>query len=116
MGIAADEPNLSDEFFHLGFTNEGSADGGVLLLRNLTGLWILQECVRIWDEDGEHHTWAELEESAKKAAHLRSFIDPSAAELQSPMDMCAAVNSIVCKPASLSRELPARSPDASSKV
>jgi rhamnulokinase len=91
MGIAADEPNLSDEFFRLGFTNEGSADGGVLLLRNLTGLWILQECVRIWDEGGEHHTWAELEDAASKAAHFRSFIDPAATELQSPMDMCAAV-------------------------
>ena len=91
MGVAADEPNLSDEFFQLGFTNEGSAEGGVLLLRNLTGLWILQECVRIWDEGGEHHTWAELEESASKAAHFRSFIDPSDAELQSPIDMCTAV-------------------------
>jgi rhamnulokinase len=91
MGIAADEPNLSDEFFHLGFTNEGSAAGGVLLLRNLTGLWILQECVRIWDEAGVHYSWTDLEEAASKAAHFRSFIDPSAAELQSPTDMCVAV-------------------------
>jgi rhamnulokinase len=91
MGVAADEPNLSDEFFHLGFTNEGSAAGGVLLLRNLTGLWILQECVRIWDEAGVHYSWADLETAASKAAHFRSFIDASAAELQSPIDMCAAV-------------------------
>ena len=96
MGVAADEPNLSDEFFHLGFTNEGSAEGGVLLLRNLTGLWILQECVRIWDEAGAHYSWADLEEAASKAAHFRSFIDPSASELQSPTDMCAAVQALLC--------------------
>ena len=91
IGVAADEPNLSDEFFHLGFTNEGSAEGGVLLLRNLTGLWIIQECVRIWNEAGAHYSWADLEQAASKAAHFRSFIDPSAGELQSPTDMCAAV-------------------------
>lgn len=91
MGLAADEPKLSDEFFFGGFTNEGSADGGVLLMRNLTGLWILQECVRIWDEAGVHYSWSELEEAASKAAHFRSFIDPLTSKLQSPADMCAAV-------------------------
>ena len=91
MGVAADKPDQSEEFFHLGFTNEGSAEGGVLLLRNLTGLWIIQECVRIWDEAGKHYSWADLEDAASKAAHFRSFIDPSARELQSPTDMCAAV-------------------------
>ncbi len=91
MGIPADKPNMSDEFFRGGFTNEGSVDGGVLLLRNLTGLWILQECARMWDEAGTHHSWAALEEAASNATHFRSFIDPSAGELQSPTNMCAAV-------------------------
>jgi rhamnulokinase len=91
MGVTVDEPNLSDESFRGGFTNEGSADGGVLLLKNMTGLWILQECVRIWEAAGKRYAWAELEEAASKAARFRSFIDPSASELQSPTDMCAAV-------------------------
>ena len=91
MGIAVDEPNLSDEAFRGGFTNEGSADGGVLLMKNMTGLWILQECVRAWEAAGKHHSWAELEETASMSTCFRSFIDPSAGELQSPTDMCAAV-------------------------
>lgn len=91
MGIAAPEPNLTEEFFNRGFTNEGAADGGVLLLKNMTGLWILQECVRIWQAAGQHHEWAELELAAQKAPAFRSFIDPSAAALQAPPDMCAAV-------------------------
>ncbi len=93
MGVPVDEPNLSDEAFTGGFTNEGSADGGVLLMKNLTGLWILQECVRLWDAAGKHYPWAELEQAASEATAFRSFIDPSAAELQSPPDMCAAVQS-----------------------
>src|ERR1035437_7161037 len=91
MGVAVDEPNLSDEAFRGGFTNEGSADGGVLLVKNMTGLWILQECVRIWEAAEEHCSWAELEEAASKATAFRSFIDPSSSVLQSPPDMCAAV-------------------------
>jgi rhamnulokinase len=91
MGISASEPNLTDEFFRGGFTNEGAADGGVLLLKNMTGLWILQECVRKWEAAGQHYAWAELEQAAQNAPAFRSFIDPSASELQAPPDMTAAV-------------------------
>lgn len=91
MGVAAGEPNLSDEFFRGGFTNEGAADGGVLLLKNMAGLWILQQCVRMWEAAGEHYAWSDLEVAAQKAAAFRSFIDPSASELQAPADMLAAV-------------------------
>jgi rhamnulokinase len=91
MGVRADEPNLSEEAFHDGFTNEGSVEGGVLLLKNLTGLWILQECARIWEATGRHYEWTKLEEAASKATAFRSFIDPSSSEFQSPPDMCAAV-------------------------
>ena len=52
MGVRAEEPNLSEEFFIGGFTNEGSVEGKVLLLKNMTGLWILQECVRMWEAAG----------------------------------------------------------------
>ncbi len=91
MGVPVPEPNLSDECFEGGFTNEGAADGSVLLLKNLTGLWILQECVRAWEAAGQHYAWAELEEAAQKAPAFRSFIDPSASELQAPTNMFAAV-------------------------
>jgi rhamnulokinase len=91
MGVAVDEPDRSEESYRRGFTNEGSADGRVLLLKNMTGLWILQECVRNWEAAGKRYTWAELEEAASNAVAFRSFIDPSASTLQAPIDMCAAV-------------------------
>jgi len=97
MGVTADEPNLSEEFFRGGFTNEGAADGTVLLLKNMTGLWILQECARDWEAAGKHYGWAEVEETASKAPAFRSFIDPSASELQSPQSMCAAVQGFCAK-------------------
>jgi sugar (pentulose or hexulose) kinase len=63
----------------------------VLLLKNMTGLWILQECARIWEAAGERLAWAEIEEAASSAPAFRSFIDPSASAFQAPADMCAAI-------------------------
>jgi rhamnulokinase len=97
MGVTASEPNLNEEFFRGGFTNEGSADGKVLLLKNMTGLWILQECVRLWKAAGMHLAWSDVEEAASKAPAFRCFIDPSASELQSPQDMCVAVERYCAK-------------------
>jgi rhamnulokinase len=91
LGIAVAEPNLSDEAFDGGFTNEGSADGGALLMKNLTGLWILQECVRAWEAAGEHYEWAELERAAAAATPFGAVIDPAASEFQSPADMRAEI-------------------------
>jgi rhamnulokinase len=91
IGIAVDEPNLSDEAFDGGFTNEGAADGSALLMRNLTGLWILQECVRVWEARGQHYEWTDLERAAVNAEPFRSVVDTSANEFQSPPDMCEAV-------------------------
>jgi len=91
MGITVDEPNLSIEAFQRGFTNEGAADGGVLLLKNLTGLWLLQECMRNWEAEGRQYQWTELVEAARNSAPFRSLVDPSAAALQAPANMVRAI-------------------------
>jgi sugar (pentulose or hexulose) kinase len=91
MGVALDQPNFSDEAFHGGFTNEGAADGTSLLIKNMTGLWIVQECARTWSAAGNPIAWAELEQAASQAAAFRSFIDPADTAFQSPADMCAAI-------------------------
>jgi len=91
MGVTLDEPNLGDAAFSGGFTNEGAADGSILFLKNLTGLWILQECVRAWEASGTRCAWTDLEQAAIVAPAFRSFIDPSDGAFQSPTDMCAAI-------------------------
>jgi rhamnulokinase len=96
IGVKEDMPNLSDESFQRGFTNEGSADGRVLLLKNLTGLWMLQECVRTWEARARKCSWTEIVQAASVSPAFRSFVDPSDCGLQSPTDMCAAI-SIYCE-------------------
>jgi rhamnulokinase len=91
MGILSDRPDTSDEAFRLGFTNEGAADGAMLLLKNLCGLWILQECQRCWDRTEEANGWDAIAHAAEAASAFRSLIDPAAPEFQSPDCMLDAV-------------------------
>lgn len=91
MGVLSDQPDTSDEAFRLGFTNEGSAEGGVLLLKNLCGLWILQECQRCWDRPEEANNWALIARAAETVTPFRSLIDPAAPEFQNPVSMLDAI-------------------------
>jgi rhamnulokinase len=91
MGVELDAPVTSERARALGFTNEGGCGGKTLLMRNITGLWILQECVRQWEKDGKSCGWEELIAAAKGAEAFRSVILPNAAEFGAPGDMPGAI-------------------------
>jgi rhamnulokinase len=91
MGVRTSAPEISEDAFQLGFTNEGAADGGVLLLRNLNGLWILQECLRSWSGSGQNLEWKDIQRSASSATGFQSWIDPNASQFQVLCDMPAAI-------------------------
>ena len=52
MGIESPEPVVNDEVLKLNFTNEGGVGGTTRLLKNIAGLWFVQECRRVWNEGG----------------------------------------------------------------
>jgi rhamnulokinase len=81
IGVERDTPVLIDEARELGFSNERSATGRYLLLKNVTGLWLLQECRRRWTACGRHYEWDELVAAAEKVERLRCLIDPNDAEI-----------------------------------
>jgi rhamnulokinase len=91
MGTEIPAPNTLDEARRLGFTNEGSATGGFLLLKNLAGLWIIQECLRCWEKAGRNYGWSEMIEAASAAPAFCSLLNPSDNVFELPADMPAAV-------------------------
>lgn len=91
MGVEAAEPDTTDAAMELGFTNEGGAAGTTLLLKNLTGLWILQECLRQWSGEAFSYSWSDVVSAASGAMAFQSFIDPDAPEFQAPCDMARAI-------------------------
>ncbi|HEY0308106.1 MAG TPA: FGGY-family carbohydrate kinase [Acidobacteriaceae bacterium] len=91
MGVETAEPNTSEDALRLGFTNEGGADGAVLLLKNITGLWIVQECLRQWASEGSHFTWGELVSAVESVKAFQYLVDPDAQEFQAQCDMPRAI-------------------------
>jgi rhamnulokinase len=91
VGIEIGEPVLSEQARVLNFTNEGGVGGTIRFLRNVAGLWLLQECHRQWERAGHPYSWGELITQAEAAPPLRSVVDPDAPDFLNPPDMQAAI-------------------------
>jgi rhamnulokinase len=83
VGLELDQPVLSDEARAANFTNEGGVDGRIRFLRNVMGLWILQECQRVWGDDD----LPALLRAAADAPSFTALIDPDAPEFLAPGNM-----------------------------
>ncbi|MGO8718321.1 MAG: rhamnulokinase [Acidobacteriaceae bacterium] len=91
MGVELRESIASEEAFSLNFTNEGGADGSIMLLKNITGLWILQECQRQWMSEGHEYTWADITAMAVSAKEFECVLDVDANEFRMPESMPRAI-------------------------
>jgi rhamnulokinase len=91
MGVELREPITSDRAFSLGFTNEGGADGSILLIKNLTGLWLLQECQRQWSREGRQNTWSDITAIAATAPAFACVLDVDANVFRAPENMPRAI-------------------------
>lgn len=89
MGVELPHPVIDEQSAALNFTNEAGAAGTTRLLKNIAGLWVLQECRRAWAAAGEEHSYAELAEMAEQAASTGSIIDPD--DFLQPGDMPARI-------------------------
>jgi len=87
FGVETDEPIITDDTFAFGFSNEGTVQGGFRPLKNIMGLWLIQECRREWSQRGNIHTWDEIVELASCSEAFRSIIDPDYADFFSPGNM-----------------------------
>jgi len=90
-GLELDAPVLTEESRAANFTNERGVDGTVRYLRNIMGLWLLEECRRVWAGQGLPTDLAGLLDQAAAAAPFAAVIDPDAPELLAPADMPAAI-------------------------
>ncbi|MEX2540793.1 MAG: rhamnulokinase family protein [Trueperaceae bacterium] len=91
VGVEVGEPVLDQRARELNFTNEGGVGGTIRLLKNVAGLWLLQESRRRWRREGLEVGWQEILARAEAAPAFRSIIDPDAPEFLSPDDMVAAI-------------------------
>lgn len=91
MGVEVQDAILSDRALALNVTNEGGVDGTYRLLKNIMGLWLVQECKRSFGRAGQDLDYSEITRQAAGAEPFRAFVDPDAAEFLSPEDMPTAI-------------------------
>jgi rhamnulokinase len=77
VGVELDAPVLTPEAFAANVTNELGADGTVRALKNVTGMWLLEECRRSWHEQGRDYEMPELLKAASDAKTFTTLIDPN---------------------------------------
>ncbi len=91
LGAEVTAPVISDACRNYNFTNEGGVGDTIRLLKNITGLWLVQECRRTWSQAGKSFTWDELTALAEQAPPLQSLIDPDDGRFAAPTDMPQAI-------------------------
>ncbi|SPE37346.1 Rhamnulokinase [Candidatus Sulfopaludibacter sp. SbA3] len=89
MGVELPHPVIDERSYELNFTNEAGFGGRTRLLKNIAGLWVLQECRRAWMAHGETFTYQELATLAEEAGPAPGVIDPD--DFLQPGDMPARI-------------------------
>jgi len=91
MGVEVADPIINETVLAHDFTNEGGVDGTIRFLKNIIGLWMLQEARKEWHRAGQAYSWDELAAHGEQAAPFRSLVDPDDPAFYNPPSMIDAI-------------------------
>ena len=91
LGGVSDQPILSAEALAANFSSYGGPDGNCLPWKNIVGLWLVQECRRIWVQDGDELSYDEITQIAAAAKPFVAVLDPDHGSFLAPADMPVAI-------------------------
>ncbi len=90
VGVESESPIIRSDLMNE-FTNEGGVGGKITFLKNVTGLWLLQETQRNWKEKGEEYSFNQLVKMARVSSGVGSIVDPDDPSFLNPPDMPSAI-------------------------
>ena len=91
MGVELAEPEITEESFAMNFTHEGGVDGTTRFLKNITGMWLLEQCRVAWKREGKEYSYPEIMQMMQNTHKSADLIDPDAKEFAAPTDMPLAI-------------------------
>ncbi len=91
MGIEVKEPIINQHSYELNFTNEGGVDGTTRFLKNITGMWLLEQCRKEWENEGKRYTYPEIVALSDTVPGFVSMIDPDDPCFANPESMRRAI-------------------------
>lgn len=92
MGIETRQPIITEQSSRLNFTNEGGVGGTTRFLKNICGMWILEQCLKEWRRLGREYSYAEIVDMASSATPFSCFINPDDATFANPDSMLQAIS------------------------
>ena len=97
MGVEVPEAIVNRKSFQYEFTNEGGVENTIRLLKNIMGLWLIQECKRQWQREGVELSYPEMTDMAEKAEPFARHIEPDYSGFLAPGDMPERINSYLAE-------------------
>ncbi len=94
LGTIVTEPIVSEAAFSANIANEGGIGGTWRFLRNIMGLWLLEQCRSAWAKQGKELDHATIVRVTEETQPLRGFIDPDDTRLIDPPDLPAAIGEL----------------------
>ncbi|MDR1681914.1 MAG: rhamnulokinase [Candidatus Symbiothrix sp.] len=91
MGIEIQNPIITEESYELNFTNEGGVEGATRFLKNITGMWLLEQCRKEWEAAGQKYSYSEIVELSASVEGCQSLIDPDHPSFANPKSMIRAI-------------------------
>ncbi|MDK2805145.1 MAG: rhamnulokinase [Thermoanaerobacterium sp.] len=91
LGIESDHPLINEYTKKYNFTNEGGVEGYIRLLKNINGLWIIQQLKQSWNSNGIKIGFSEISQIASKSKHQEFIINPDDRLFMAPDDMAEAI-------------------------
>ena len=91
MGIEVNAPIINGQSSAMNFTNEGGIEGTTRFLKNITGMWLLEQCRKEWKAAGKDYSYAELQDMALSEAAFAGRINPDDPCFAAPQSMTAAI-------------------------
>jgi rhamnulokinase len=95
MGIEVPAPVINEASARLNFTNEGGIEGTTRFLKNITGMWLLEQCRVVWKVQGKEYSYPQLVEMAQAEASFAGRIDPDDPRFAAPENMLEAILSVI---------------------
>lgn len=91
MGIEVKDAIITEETYALNFTNEGGIEGTTRFLKNITGMWLLEQCLKEWKKEGITYAYEKLVLMAESGTAFQSLIDPDHTSFANPLSMTRAI-------------------------
>lgn len=97
MGIVTEKPIVTARAAELNFTNEGGTEGTTRFLKNITGMWLVEQCRKDWNTAGRDYSYAEMTAMAESAKDYPGRINPDDPRFANPENMDKEIRQVLAE-------------------